>query len=467
MVEDAEINWVSVPGKQYQFSDGSNMMPLSLPEIEGFETNHLSLAVRAVFLFLAAVIFGLSLFFTGWTFHHRKNRVVRASQPPFLYLICAGTFIMAATIVTLSIDDSIATQAGCDAACMMSPWFISVGFVFSFSSLFAKEWRINRILNNPGLKRMKVEAQDVVAPLVILLFLNILVLSLWTALSPLTWQRYFVGRVDKFGRELESLGTCTGSSRDDWTPYLGVLLAINGTMVFLASYQSYRARSISVEFSESKYVGMILTAILQALVIGIPIIVIVSENPTATFVVESSLVFILCGTILLCMFIPKMLFLRDNIIEEKKKAERQKDKLERIKRANESSSPNAQPSALNTSDVLDLRSSLQDDSEESMRRSSGVLGMKVLYNPNCQETNHDAMAKKIKQLQRMVSALSSKRDLNANGDHGNTKDDEEQTPLVQFEEDESEDNDEVEDYAAGEAVGDNECQMEQQKLPIE
>ena len=128
--------------------------------------------------------------------------------------------------------------------------------------------------------------------------------------------------------------------------------------------------------------------------------------------------------------------------------------------ANESSSPNAQPSALNTSDVLDLRSSLQDDSEESMRRSSGVLGMKVLYNPNCQETNHDAMAKKIKQLQRMVSALSSKRDLNANGDHGNTKDDEEQTPLVQFEEDESEDDDEVEDDGAGGAVGDNERQMD-------
>jgi hypothetical protein len=38
-------------------------------------------------------------------------------------------------------------------------------FVVSFSSLFAKTWRINKIFHNPTMKRIKVTALDVMRPL--------------------------------------------------------------------------------------------------------------------------------------------------------------------------------------------------------------------------------------------------------------------------------------------------------------
>mmetsp|Transcript_35246 Transcript_35246/g.65274 ORF Transcript_35246/g.65274 Transcript_35246/m.65274 type:complete len:243 (+) Transcript_35246:2-730(+) len=169
---------------------------------------------------------------------------------------------------------------------------------------------------------MKVTPKDVIIPCIILLGLNVLVLTLWTALSPLVWDRYFVGNIDKFGRDLESVGRCNTTEGKYWGPYFWTLASINFAMVLLANFQAYQSRHLSVEFSESEHVAMIMAAVLQALVIGIPLVVIVERNPISLFVVKSLLVFIICFTFLLVMFIPKMLHLKEARIEAKKKAER-------------------------------------------------------------------------------------------------------------------------------------------------
>lgn len=189
-----EMKWLNRPGKYYRFSDGTPNFPYTLPRISNFDHNYISPGLRGTFYVLAFVIFGLSIFFSCWTHYNRKSKVVRAAQPLFLHIICLGTFIMAATIITLGIDDSIATEHGCSIACRLNPWFLSVGFVCAFSSIFGKEWRINRIFHNPSMRRITVSAKDVLIPCFILLGLNVLVLALWTGLSPLSWDRFMLGR---------------------------------------------------------------------------------------------------------------------------------------------------------------------------------------------------------------------------------------------------------------------------------
>ncbi|KAL7529722.1 hypothetical protein ACHAXR_009329 [Thalassiosira sp. AJA248-18] len=68
--------------------------------------NHIE-KIRPAGLSLMALAMALSIFFSCYTFKERKHRVIRASQPLFLQLICAGTFIMASSIIPLSIDDGI------------------------------------------------------------------------------------------------------------------------------------------------------------------------------------------------------------------------------------------------------------------------------------------------------------------------------------------------------------------------
>ncbi len=57
-----------------------------------------------------------------WTYKSRKDKVVIASQPVFMAMICVGCFILASAIIPLSIDDSIASPEGCSKACMAFPW---------------------------------------------------------------------------------------------------------------------------------------------------------------------------------------------------------------------------------------------------------------------------------------------------------------------------------------------------------
>jgi hypothetical protein len=78
--------------------------------------------IRPVGFTFVAICWAPSLGCGVWTYLKRKDKVVIASQPFFLALICVGCFIMVSAIIPLSIDDSIASPEGCSKACMAFPW---------------------------------------------------------------------------------------------------------------------------------------------------------------------------------------------------------------------------------------------------------------------------------------------------------------------------------------------------------
>ena len=95
-----------------------------------------------------AVIAMASCFACGnWSRMYRRNRVVVASQPIFLRLICIGCLVVSSSIIPLSIDDSIASPEGCSTACTF-PWLLSIGFTQIFAALFSKIWRLNKLFDN-------------------------------------------------------------------------------------------------------------------------------------------------------------------------------------------------------------------------------------------------------------------------------------------------------------------------------
>lgn len=134
-------------------------IPLELPPVQ-FDYNYIG-KVAIVGYVLCGIIIVSSFGFTGWTWRNRKNQVVRSGQPVFLSMICCGTLLMGSAIIPLSIDDENSQKAA-DIACMCSPWLINIGFTVCFSALFAKTWRLNKILlSKNALKRIKVTEKDV------------------------------------------------------------------------------------------------------------------------------------------------------------------------------------------------------------------------------------------------------------------------------------------------------------------
>lgn len=273
-------------------------------------------SIRPVGLTFVALAMMGSIICTIWTWIKRKHRIVKASQPFFLVMISCGTFILASSIIPLSIDDSIATQWGCSVACMAFPWLLSIGFTTIFAALFAKIWRLNQLVHHAShFRRVTIHVKDVLLPFAILMTINVALLLLWSFIDPLIWVRTKASD----NTDYESFGCCyasslvqDGTSADSGFSYSilwgGLIVLLNFCALAMANYQAWKARNTSTAYSESSYIGYTMVSLLQAILIGLPVLLLVLQsNAIVYYFVWSVLIFIVCTTILLLMFVPKML----------------------------------------------------------------------------------------------------------------------------------------------------------------
>lgn len=148
------------------FSDGTNNIPLDLPIVVE-NKNFIGSKLRITGICMSVFIVVLSMGFSCWTMVCHKERIVKASQPIFLHLVCFGTALMGASIALVSWDDELVE--GMDGICAAFPFLLSLGWCIAFSAIFSKTLRINMIFHNPRFKRIRVTANDVMRPMLLLL----------------------------------------------------------------------------------------------------------------------------------------------------------------------------------------------------------------------------------------------------------------------------------------------------------
>jgi 7 transmembrane sweet-taste receptor of 3 GCPR len=223
--------------------------------------------------------------------------------------ICVGTFVMAAAIIPMGMQGTEETQ-GLDAACMATVWMTFLGFVIALSALFSKTWRMNQVMQSGiGMRRIEVQAKDVLGPFFGLMTVNITLLTLWTTFFPLSYIRFEGNDYDSYGRSLESYGQCmTRDGNKNFLYFLVPLLVFDFVGVAVAFYQSYLARTLPTEFSESYYLALSMGCLTETLVLGGPILFAANtSSPAAFFLVLSLLVITTSLAILLPIFVPKYL----------------------------------------------------------------------------------------------------------------------------------------------------------------
>lgn len=273
-------------------------------------------SISAVGFTLFAIIAFTSIAFATFVYCNRQQQVVRALQPIFLGTISFGVLTMGGAIIPLSIDDEKATQRGCDIKCMALPWLLCLGFSIAMSALFAKLLRINKLFNpRNSLRRVTVRAKDVATPLLVMFLLNTIVLLIWSILEPLEWQRFEVN-----DEAWNTYGICVGSNQSIYYAALGTL---NVGALILALVQAWRARNISDEYSETKTVGVALYSWLQLLLVGVPALLLIDkDNSKARYFLLVALLFLVCMSMLLIIFIPMVQQIRLAQIKRKVQMDR-------------------------------------------------------------------------------------------------------------------------------------------------
>jgi len=283
---------------------------------------HVSDSYKAVGYSLFAIQTFLSLICMAWTLTFRKRTIVKASQPEYMALICIGVWIIACGIIPLSLqeggyrnlqnvntgeitDEPNEDIQKVDAACMAYPWLFAIGFALTFGALFAKIWRINKLMQGAStFRRVSVGVKDVAGFVIGLLAVEVLIMLTWQLVDPLQWQRSVV-TYGVNGYPVKSVGMCT-SANGNGMYFIIALAAVNIACLLLALYMSYKVRSIPSEYQESKWITASIISMFQVAIIGVPVLVIVKEETHALYLVNVMILFLLSSTVTLLMFGPKL-----------------------------------------------------------------------------------------------------------------------------------------------------------------
>lgn len=156
-------------------------------------------------------------------------------------------------------------------------------------------------------RRIKLSVADTNYPVAMLLVFNVIMLSLMIGLRPIKYDDKVVER-DIFERPTVLYATC---SREKAMPFYYTIWGVNFVVICLALFQVWRARQLSTEFAESKYIAgaLLITAIVVLL--SAPLLILVENAPTADTFINIFMVFITTASLVGCIFIPKIKMLHD------------------------------------------------------------------------------------------------------------------------------------------------------------
>ncbi|CAB9517081.1 Gamma-aminobutyric acid (GABA) B receptor [Seminavis robusta] len=262
--------------------------------------------VRALCWSMAALVLLLSIFCAGWSWLRRRIPAVQSSQPSYLVLLCLGTFLLGSSIIPFTWQEPMQRHV-LDVGCMLHTWLLSIGFSTAFSALVCKTFRIRRVVHSArAFRRLAVVASDVVWVPALVFGLNLTLLVAWTFVGPLHWDRITLEE-DVFGRTTKSRGTCYTFQENKAGIVFGSLLVLVNLLAFLmAGYQSFKSRNLPTVFNESFYMTVTICIIVEAILIGLPIMVVVQANTIAFMVIGSWLVTVAALAVLIPLFWPKI-----------------------------------------------------------------------------------------------------------------------------------------------------------------
>jgi len=274
----------------------AEVYPVCLPPVE-IEENKLG-NLRILGYILGSVIVALSLVFAVIVFLYRLRPNIRQSQPFFLLMICLGGALMGSTIFPLAIDDDICEGNGCDSACMSAPWLFTLGFTFVFAALYSKLMRLNQLMKNAAsFKHIQVTVADVLMPFTLQLTLNLAFLTTWTAADPMFYSRVEVSST-------ESYGICRLGDGGVSIAMAALIFSVNLLALIVALWEAYKARKVTYELSDGGSVTMVVVSIFQVAVVGVPILPLTRDDPQASFLLKTGLVFVISLSSLLFIFVP-------------------------------------------------------------------------------------------------------------------------------------------------------------------
>jgi hypothetical protein len=153
-----------------------------------------------------------------------------------------------------------------------------------------------------------IKPQDVIWPLIVLLSLNLVILTTWTAVAPLTWERsiFVDGKLGPYRGSCYHLDPMNDSKYTAKVVFASLLIGVNSIAMLMTNYQFWRARKLPTQYNETYYIGMTIVVLFECVFAGLPILLVVKDNHASFVAILSVIEAFSCFGILLPTFVPKM-----------------------------------------------------------------------------------------------------------------------------------------------------------------
>uniref|UniRef100_A0A7S3XM88 G-protein coupled receptors family 3 profile domain-containing protein n=1 Tax=Heterosigma akashiwo TaxID=2829 RepID=A0A7S3XM88_HETAK len=263
---------------------------------------------------LAVVTTTSGFAYVVYMFVNRKNKIVRYSQPVFMGILVAGCTTLSFSLIPLALDDAHIEYydvlhelhldqeyTALNKACQAVPWLYCVGFALEFSSLFAKVWRLKKIMTQRKLRKIKITTQQLIPVLAGMVGIVVLVQGLWQGIAPLHWERVPV-TWDLDGMMTRSYGRCTSTA---FPQFFWLFVLIQLAALVYGMILCYQTRNVQSEFMEGKWISIILVNIATTLMFSVLLGYFVRDQPAAIFAVASVNVTMLGFGVMALMCLPK------------------------------------------------------------------------------------------------------------------------------------------------------------------
>ncbi|EDV21428.1 uncharacterized protein TRIADDRAFT_60056 [Trichoplax adhaerens] len=232
------------------------------------------------------------------------------SSPNLNYSILAGCILCYISSIFLGLDSNFVPKSALRHMCTIQIWLLSLGFTIAFGSVTVKSWRIYKIFFNPTKIRMVIRDIQLFGRLIQLLAVDIVILSLWTTIDPITIMENNIGspkRIVTANIEtivMHRIQICYSKYTSVW---LAVTLSYKLLLLLVGVFLAWKTRKVSIDsLNDSHSLAMTVYNIFVLSCTGIIVGIASNLILDAQFAMQASFI-ILCTTSSMgLLFIPKI-----------------------------------------------------------------------------------------------------------------------------------------------------------------
>lgn len=193
------------------------------------------------------------------THRQREKPIVRHAQVDFLFLVLAGSFLVALGAVLMAVPVS-------DPSCVAQVWFIHLGYSLSLVPQIVKVAAINRLMMAARrFRRMYLDLKSLYGAVALINSLVIAFLFVWSVLDPprRVVEYDLSDDLTSDGETVVKLSYACSSSSDLWE---SVAITWYGLLLLTAVVLAFQTRSLHNEFNESQSLGNLIVSTLRRVI---------------------------------------------------------------------------------------------------------------------------------------------------------------------------------------------------------